>query len=82
MPTKFIDFQEIKKSVVIEDAIPLLGLTLKPSGGAPESQSSFLLNPFRECYRQVRRTGCAVRALTRLTNSSRMAENNPGGSMP
>ena len=33
MPSNFIDFQEIKKSVVIEDAVPLFGLTLKPSGG-------------------------------------------------
>ena len=40
MPSKFIDFQEIKKSVVIEDAVPLLGLTLKPSGGAPEPVSA------------------------------------------
>ena len=33
MPTKFIDFQELKKTVLIEDAVPLLGLNLKPSGG-------------------------------------------------
>lgn len=33
MPSTFIDFQDLKKSLAIEDAVPLLGLTLKPSGG-------------------------------------------------
>ena len=32
MPTKFIDFQELKKSVAIENAAATLGLSLKPSG--------------------------------------------------
>lgn len=32
MPTKFIDFQEIKKTVTVEQGVALLGLQLKPSG--------------------------------------------------
>ena len=33
MPSKFIDFQELKKSVAIEDAVSVLGLALKQSAG-------------------------------------------------
>jgi len=33
MPSTFIDFQELKKSVAIEDAVSVLGLTLKQSAG-------------------------------------------------
>lgn len=32
MPSKFIDFQDVKSKVNIEDAATLLGLSLKPSG--------------------------------------------------